>query len=113
MKDRIYTGYAVVSRDILDDAAYKKGRFGISLHDRNLDTCKRYCRNDSIVVRTYRVVCARYLELRWIPKYPHFGKSSRLSNPKYIQLWHLMIRWGVDYTDGYEREIVYQKEDKK
>lgn len=110
-KEKIYTGYAVVSRDILDDAVYKKGRFGISLHDRYLDTCKRDCRNDSIVVRTYRVVCARYLELRWIQKYPHFGKSSRLSNPRYIRLWHLQIGWGVDYTDGYEREIIYQKED--
>lgn len=66
MKERIYTGYAVVSRDILDDAVYKKGRFGISLHDRNLETCKRYCRRDSVIVRTYRVVCARYLELRWM-----------------------------------------------
>lgn len=39
MRKKIYTGYAVVSRDILDDTVYKKGRFGISLHDRTLDTC--------------------------------------------------------------------------
>lgn len=39
MKKRIYTGYAVVSKDILDDAVYKKGRFGISLQDYSLDTC--------------------------------------------------------------------------
>lgn len=111
MKERIYTGYAVVSKDILDDAVYKKGRFGISLHDRSLETCKRYCHHGSIVVKTYRDVCARYFELRWITKYPHFGKSHRLSNPRYIQLWHLQFMWGVDYTDGYEREIVYQNQE--
>lgn len=111
MKERIYTGYAVVSKDILDDAFYKKGKFGISLDGMDLETCKRYCYGDRIVVKTYRDVCARYIELRWKNKYPHFGKSHPHSNPRYIQLWHLQIRWGVDYTNGYEREIVYQKED--
>lgn len=110
-KEKVYTGYAIVSRDILDDEMYKKGRFGISLHDRNLDTCKRYCRGDQMVVKTYRVLLARFLELRWITKYPRFEKSHRLQSPRYIQLWHLRISWGKDYTDGYERDIVFQKED--
>lgn len=110
-KERIYTGYAVVSKDILDDKAYKNGTFGISLHDRDLETCKEYCRKDTIVVKTYRRLFSKFLEFRWITKYPYFGKSHRLQNPKYIQLWHLRIIWGVEFTDGYEREIVYKKED--
>lgn len=108
MKERIYTGYAVVSKDILDDAVYKKGRFVISLHDRCLETCKRYCRNDSIVVRTYQTVFCRFIKFKWVRKYPEFRHhSSRLDNPKYLQLWHLRIEWGTDYTDDYERKAVY------
>lgn len=112
-KERIYTGYAIVSRDILDDKVYKNGRYGISLHDQNLETCKRYCRKDTIIVRTYRVVRARFLTFQWIKKYPYFGKSNRLQNPRFIQLWHLRIEWGKSFTDGYEREIIYQKENEK
>ena len=109
MKEKIYTGYAVVSRDILDDKVFKKGLFGISLHNVDLETAKRYCHNGSIVARTYRVPLARNLKFRWMCKYPQFEFRVRYS-PAYIQLWHFRIEWGTDYTDGYEREIIYEKE---
>lgn len=111
-KKRFYTGYAVVSKDILDDTIYKKGHFGISLRRNDLETCKRYCHDDSIVVQTYRDVLARFVKFKWVRKYPVFECSRKYSEPKYIQLWHFRIEWGTDYVDGYEREIVYQKEDK-
>ena len=110
-KQKIYTGYAVVSRDILDDKIYKDGRFGISLKDRNLEICKEYCRKGSIVVRTYRTLFSKSLEFRWIVKYPCFGKSGKYATTKYIQLWHLRIVADTQYTDGYEREIIYEKEE--
>ena len=69
MKERIYTGYAVVSRDILDDKVFKNGHFGISLHNVDLETAKRYCHNGSIVVRTYRVPLARNLKFRWMERF--------------------------------------------
>ena len=109
-KERIYTGYAIVSKDIMDDAVYKKGAFGISLCDRDLETCKRYCRKDQMVVRTYQDVLSRDFRLRWFGKYPHFAKTRRHCIPHYIQLWHLRIEWGTEYTYGYERRAVYQPE---
>jgi hypothetical protein len=109
-KKRIHTGYAIVSKTILDDETYKKGRFGISLSDRDLETCKRYCRKDQIVVRTYLAVLSKSFTIKWIVKYPCFGKSNKYATCKYIQLWHLRIELDTKYTDGYERDIVYEKE---
>lgn len=111
MKKRIYTGYAIVTRDILDDEVYKEGRFGISMRYHEMESLKPYCRGDRIIVRTYRVVIARFVNFRWIIKYPHFVWPRRYQNPTTLQIWHLRIDWGVDYGDGYEREVVYQKED--
>lgn len=110
-KKRVYTGYAIVSKDILDDTVYKRGHFGISLDGRDLETCKRYCRKDQIVVRTYQTVLSKGFSIRWIFKYPRFAKSHRLSSPRYIQLWHLIIEWETRHTNGYERQAVYQIED--
>lgn len=109
-KEKFYTGYAVVSKSILDDKTYKNGSFGISISDRDLETCKRYCHDDSIVVRTYRDVLARFVKFKWVRKYPEFRRSRKYENPSYIQLWHLRIECGTDYTNGYERIAVYQKE---
>lgn len=109
--DRFYTGYAIVTRDILDDTVYKKGAFGISFSRGDLETCKRYCYGGHIVVRTYREVLAWFIRFKWVKKYPVWEKSHRYCYPKYIQLGHFRIEWGKDYTDGYERKIVYQKQD--
>lgn len=107
-KERKYTGYAIVTKDIMDDKVYKRGAFGISFDGRDLDTCKKYCHEGHIVVRTYEGVLSRDFRLRWITKYPHFSKSHRHCIPHYIQLWHLKIEWGTEYTNEYERQIVYQ-----
>ena len=106
-REKHYTGYAVVSKDILDDKVYKSGHFGISLSNRDFETCKRYCHNDSIVVRTYQAVFCRFVKIKWVRKYPEFSHSRRLCYPKYLQLWHLRIEWGTDYRDDYERKAVY------
>lgn len=108
---KFYTGYAIVSRDILDDEAYKKGTFGISFSGGDLETCARYCHGDRIVVRTYREVFAWFVRFKWVKKYPLWEKSRKHSYPKFVQLGHFRIEWGKDYTDAYEREIVYQKQD--
>lgn len=110
-KQRIYTGYAIVTKDILDDKIYKSGHFGISLNDTDLETCKRYCMKDKIVVRTYQTVLSKGFSIRWVKKYPCFAKSHRHSNPRYLQLWHLRLEWDTRYTSGYERQAVYQPED--
>lgn len=109
-KKRIYTGYAIVSKTILDDETYKKGRFGIGLSDIDFETCKRYCRNDQIVVRTYQQVLSKSFTIKWIVKYPRFEISDKYATCKYIQLWHLRIELSTKYTNGYERDIVYEKE---
>jgi hypothetical protein len=109
-KERIYTGYAIVSKDIMDDNVYRKGAFGISLDGRDLETCKRYCHEGQIVVRTYQDVLSRDFKIRWIRKYPIFSKSHRHSYPRYIQLGHLKFEWSTEYTNGYERKAVYQPE---
>ena len=107
-KERRYTGYAIVTKDIMDDKVYKRGAFGISLDGKDLETCKRYCHEGYIVVRTYQDVLSRDFGIRWIRKYPHFSKSHRHSYPRYIQLGHLKIEWDTKYTNGYERQAVYQ-----
>lgn len=106
-KDKHYTGYAIVSKDILDDKVYKSGHFGISLSGRDFDTCKRYCRGGSIVVKTYRVVLYRFIKIKWIKKYPVFRYSRKYEYPKFFQLGHLCFEWGTNHTDEYEREAVY------
>ena len=98
-KPRTYTGYAIVTKNIMDDKVYKKGAFGISLSGRDLDTCKKYCRKDQIVVRTYREILSRGFGIRWIRKYPCFSKSHKFSSPRYIQLGHLMLEWGAEHKD--------------
>lgn len=112
-KDKIYTGYAVVEREILDDKIYKRGRFGVRLKDRDLEHCKKYCPKGYIVVQTYRAIGSFGLAIRWSVKYPYFGLYLRRSGiyPKYIQLWHLSIELEKQYTDEFEREIIYEKED--
>lgn len=109
-KNRYYTGYAIVSESILDDKVYKRGGFGISLSERDLEDCKRYCHKGSIVVKTYRDILARYIKIKWVRKYPMFYRSRRCENPHYIQFGHLRFEWGIDYTAGYEREAVYRPE---
>ena len=106
-REKHYTGFAVVSKDILDDKVYKSGHFGISLSNRDFETCKRYCRDDSIVVRTYQAVFCRFIKIKWVRKYPEFRHSRRLENPKYLQLWHLRFEWGTDYKYDSERTSVY------
>ena len=110
-KQKIYTGYAIVTKDILDDKVYKSGHFGISLDGKDLETCKQYCRKDQIVVRTYQTVLSKGFSIRWVKKYPCFAKSYRYSSPRYIQLWHLIIEWETRHTNGYERQAVYKPEE--
>ena len=109
-KEKVYTGYAVVTKDILDDKVFKRGSFGISFDGRDFDTCKRYCHGDRIVVRTFRKVLAKSITFKWVFRYPHFEKSHRHSYPCYIQLWWLRIEWDTIHTNGYEREAVYTPE---
>lgn len=108
-KERVYTGYAVVTKDILDDKVYKNGAFGISFTDRSLETCKRWCNGNHIVVRTYRTVIARSISFRWVSKYPCFKIPKRHWIPCILQLGFLQIVFEKSYGDEYEREIVYEK----
>ena len=110
---RFYTGYAVVSKDILDNKKYKKGAFGVSLTDRNFETCKKYCRIDQVVVQTYRIVLSKSITFKWIRKYPCFSKSRRRWNPHYIQLLWLRIEWETIHTNEYERTVIYEKEKRR
>lgn len=107
-KKRSYTGYAVVTRKILDDKAFKRGSFGICLCNYDLETCKRYCHKGDIVVRTYRKAIAKSITFKIVFKHPCFEWSKRYYNPQYIKLGHLWIEWETIYSDGYEREIIYE-----
>lgn len=109
-KEKMYSGFAVVTKDILDDDAFKKGRFGIAFSDYNLEKCKSYCYGDRIIVHTYRVVHSRYIRVQWIKKYPRIEFPSKYS--KLLRLGHLQIDWGTNHMDAYERIPVYQKENK-
>lgn len=109
-KKRIYTGYAVVSKDILDDEVYKKGRFGISFSEHSLEDCKRYCHKGYVVVRTYQTVLSRGIAIRWVYKYPRFERSSKYSSERYIQIWHIRVEMSVRYACGYEREVVFEND---
>lgn len=110
-KEKIYTGYAVVTKDILDDKVFKRGGFGISFDHHDLEKCKRYCYAAHIVVRTFRKVLARSITFKWVYRYPRFYVSSRHCQPWYIQLWWLCIELETQYTNGYDREIVYERKD--
>ena len=112
-KKKRYTGYAVVTKDILDDRVYKNGHFGISLSGRDFDTCKRYCHNGDIVVQTYQDVLCRFIKVKWVRKYPEFRRSKKCEYPKYLQLWNLRFEWGTDYTNDYERVAVYEPDENK
>lgn len=109
MKNRIYTGYAVVTSDILDDKKFKKGVFGITFKNADFEKCKRYCYRDGIIVRTYRRAFSYDILIRWIRKYPQFRISDKYASEKYIQIGHLKISCCTTYRDDYERVALYQE----
>ena len=106
-KEKVFTGYAVVTNDIVDDKVFKRGSFGISFDGRDLETCKRYCHGNHIVVRTFRKVIAKSITFKWNYDYPRFEISRRHSYPCYIQLWWLRIEFDTIHANGYERTAIY------
>lgn len=88
-------GYAVMTRTL---DAY-------SLMDGNLETCKKYCREECVVVEMIPYVCGFNIRL-WISRYP-FGRP--ISYDKYssrLSIWKLNIQFGKEY-DHKKGKVVY------
>lgn len=78
-------GFAVMTKEL--DA--------FSFEHRDLETCKRYCRNDCVIVEQIPYVCGFSLRIMWLRH--NFG----LRYDKYsrrLSLWHLQIQLTKEYT---------------
>jgi len=108
-KEKKYTGYAIVSKDIFDDKVFKRGDFGICLTDRSLETCKDYCNRGYVVVRTYRALLGKSFSVKWTNY--SLWDVYRIEGLKCLQLGHLRFECETLYYDRYERVAVYDPED--
>ncbi len=91
---KIYTGYAVVTKDFS----------ATSFSDYNLDTCKRYCRKEYVIIRTYRKKLGYEFRLCWMKWYKPFSFRFRWREANL--LW-FHINWSIIYTDEWEKEVVW------
>lgn len=99
-KKKIYTGYAVVSRD----------RSGCSFEGECLETCKRYCRHDDIIVRKTRYRFGYGFRICWYKWYKPFQFRWRWRECNILKLH---IRWEVIYGDKWDGEVVWESEKKE
>ena len=106
-KEKEYTGYAVVSKEVLNDRSYKAGKFTVYYQSYNLEACKNHCEYNGIIVRTYKVLYARYLQFHFYTKHACAVKNFHSSYWPGIDLGFVRIDWGNSYVDGFERKIIY------
>lgn len=74
-------GFSVMTRDL---SAY-------SFSDTNLETCKRYCRKDSVIIEEHPYVSGKSLHIDYRPNYHkpfHFSRRFREFN-----LFKLHLTW--------------------
>jgi hypothetical protein len=79
-------GYAVMTRDLK----------GISLSDRDIEICKRYCRGDSVIVERIPVKCGIAVSLLNIYPFTSFHKIKSKDYLSIYILWFnisFMIRY--------------------
>lgn len=99
MKKKIYTGYAVVN----------KAMTGCSISDQSLETCKRYCRNGDVIIRTYRKLLGYNLNLYWMKWDKPFSFRFTWNHGNFF--W-LHLNWSKIYTDQWEKVVFWEPEGK-
>lgn len=86
-------GYAVMDKDL---SAY-------SFECVDLETCKRYCRDGSVIVEKIPYVCGFSLRV-WVSRFNHGLKYDKYS--RRLSLWRLQIQTGKEYEHK-NGKIVY------
>lgn len=87
-------GYAVMDKDLS----------GYFFEDVDLEACKRYCRDDAVIVEKIPYVCGFSLRV-WVSRFNHglnFDKYTRR-----LSLWRLQIQAGKEYEHR-NGKIVYR-----
>lgn len=92
MLDSNQPGYAVMSED----------RTGISFEDRSLETCKKYCREEDIIVKVTPKVCGFSVRV-WLGRYDKLLSYSRFW--KYANVFRLNVSWRKEFQHKYGEEV--------
>lgn len=100
MKKKIYTGYAVVTEDFT----------ATSFSDYSLETCKRFCREGYVIIRTYRKKLGYEFRFCWMKWDKPFTFRFRWND---INLLWLHISWNVINTDKWEKKVIWKPESNK
>lgn len=95
MKEKIYTGYAVVTEDFS----------ATSFSDYSFETCKRYCRKGYVIIRTYRKKMGYQFRICWYKWYKPFELRSKWG--RFNLLW-LHVNWDVINHDEWEKEVIWR-----
>jgi len=94
-KKKYYTGYAVVTEDFT----------ATSFSDRDIETCKRYCRMGYVIIRTYSKTIGHKFRIYWHKWYKPFEFKWRWRR---INILRLHIDWDVVNIDEWEKEVVWR-----
>jgi hypothetical protein len=91
-------GYAVMSKDLQ----------GIGFDGNSLENCKRYCRNDDVIVERIPVVNGFSFKIAF---YPWFEKFSKHKLKGFISIWFLCFNFVVKFEYRHKiGKIVYRPE---